>query len=247
MAASLTLARLRSHCKVGRHLTLPTTRPTMGMAGRARPCGESGAAYEPKNVIDLNWKIQLLSALDREKYAAQISALIDKLYEYETPEGAWPYPFDKKAKPADFVSYHAVLALAEAGRRPESDEHLARAVKAMLAAQRPEGSWEGDPVYQGFNTPFPRHAVCRDGACLRCIREQQSQKLGRGLPRACHHSCHQRSTAASGTTGSVLGSGFRTGSSPDSQECFRKATSRLRGKLPPARLGTWLTPARCRL
>jgi HEAT repeat protein len=24
----------------------------------------------------------------------------------------------------------------------------------MLAAQRPEGSWEGDPVYQGFNTPF---------------------------------------------------------------------------------------------
>jgi HEAT repeat protein len=24
----------------------------------------------------------------------------------------------------------------------------------MLKAQRPEGSWEGDPVYQGFNTPF---------------------------------------------------------------------------------------------
>jgi hypothetical protein len=110
--------------------------------------------YEPKNVIDLNWKIQLLSALDRQKYAAQIGALIDKLYEYETPEGGWPYPFDKKAKPADFISYHAVLALAEAGRRPETDEHMARAVKAMLAAQRPEGSWEGDPVYQGFNTPF---------------------------------------------------------------------------------------------
>jgi hypothetical protein len=110
--------------------------------------------YEPKNVIDLNWKIQLLSALDREKYASQVGALIEKLYEYETPEGTWPYPFDKKAKPADFVSYHAVLALAEAGRRPESDQHMARAVKAMLAAQRPEGSWEGDPVYQGFNTPF---------------------------------------------------------------------------------------------
>ena len=31
---------------------------------------------------------------------------------------------------------------------------MARAVQAMLAAQRPEGSWEGDPVYQGFNTPF---------------------------------------------------------------------------------------------
>ena len=110
--------------------------------------------YEPKNIIDMSWKIMLLSEVDREKYSPQIDALINKLYEYETPEGGWPYPFDKKAKPADFVSYNAVLALAEAGRRPETDEHLAIAVKAMLAAQRPEGSWEGDPVYQGFNTPF---------------------------------------------------------------------------------------------
>ena len=110
--------------------------------------------YEPKNVIDLSWKIMFLSEINREKYASQIATLIDKLYEYETPEGGWPYPFDKKAKPADFISYNAVLALAEAGRRPETDEHLDRAVKAMLAAQRPEGSWEGDPVYQGFNTPF---------------------------------------------------------------------------------------------
>jgi HEAT repeat protein len=109
---------------------------------------------DPKNVIDLNWKIMFFSEINREKYSAQISALIDKLYEYETPEGSWPYQFDKKAKPADFISYNAVLALAEAGRRPETDEHLAVAVKALLAAQRPEGSWEGDPVYQGFNTPF---------------------------------------------------------------------------------------------
>jgi HEAT repeat protein len=109
---------------------------------------------EPKNMIDLSWKIMLLSEINHDKYASQIGTLIDKVYEYETPEGAWPYPFDKKAKPADFISYNAVLALAEAGHRPETDEHLAVAVKAMLAAQRPEGSWEGDPVYQGFNTPF---------------------------------------------------------------------------------------------
>ncbi|HEY3626209.1 MAG TPA: HEAT repeat domain-containing protein [Terracidiphilus sp.] len=109
---------------------------------------------EPKNLIDLSWKIMFFSEINREKYSAQIEKLIAKLYEYETPEGSWPYPFDKSAKPADFISYNAVLALAEAGRRPETDEHLALAVKAMLAAQRPEGSWEGDPVYQGFNTPF---------------------------------------------------------------------------------------------
>jgi hypothetical protein len=109
---------------------------------------------EPKNVIDLSWKIMLLAEIDREKYKTQMDAMIDKLYEYENPEGGWPYPFDKKAKAADFVSYNAVLALAEAGRRPERDDHLATAVQVMLAAQRPEGSWEGDPVYQGFNTPF---------------------------------------------------------------------------------------------
>jgi HEAT repeat protein len=111
-------------------------------------------AYEPKNMIDLNWKIMLLSTVDRAKYQVQIDQLITQLYEYETPTGGWPYPFDKKAKTADFVSYNAVLAVAMAGRHPESDEHLALAVKAMMAAQRQEGSWEGDPVYQGFNTPF---------------------------------------------------------------------------------------------
>lgn len=110
--------------------------------------------YEPKNIIDLNWKIQFLATVDREKYATQLDKLIDQLYSYETPGGMWPYPLDKTAKPADFISYNAIFALALAGRRPETDEHLARAVQACLRAQRPEGSWEGDPVYQGFNTPF---------------------------------------------------------------------------------------------
>ena len=110
--------------------------------------------YKPENMIDLNWKIHFLATLGREQYAGELSGLIDQLYSYERPDGMWPYPFDKEAKPADFISYHAILALALAGRRPETDEHLARAVQACLAAQRPEGSWEGDPVYQGFNTPF---------------------------------------------------------------------------------------------
>jgi PBS lyase HEAT-like repeat len=109
---------------------------------------------EPKNMIDISWKVMFLAEIDRAKYAAQIDALVEKLYEFESSEGGWPYLFDKTAKPADFISYNVVLALAEAGRRPETDKHLGLAVKAMLAAQRPEGSWEGDPVYQGFNTPF---------------------------------------------------------------------------------------------
>ena len=115
---------------------------------------ENVSTATPKNMIDLNWKIVLLSTIDRTRYQAQIDRLITQLYSYESAQGAWPYPFDAKAKPADFISYNAVYALAVAGRRPETDEHLALAVHAMLAAQRQEGSWEGDPVYQGFNTPF---------------------------------------------------------------------------------------------
>ncbi len=110
--------------------------------------------YKPENMIDLNWKIHFLATIGRKRYASQLNDLIRQLYSYEQSDGMWAYPFDKNAKPADFISYHAVLALALAGRRPETDPNLARAVHAMLAAQRPEGSWEGDPVYQGFNTPF---------------------------------------------------------------------------------------------
>ncbi len=111
-------------------------------------------ARDPENMIDLSWKIQLLATVDRTRYTAQIDKLIDQLYSYESSEGAWPYMFDKKAKPADFISYNALYALAVAGHRPETDPHMDLGVKAMLAAQRPEGDWEGDPVYQGFNTPF---------------------------------------------------------------------------------------------
>jgi len=111
-------------------------------------------AYEPKNFIDVAWEIMLLSEIGPKRYSSEIDKLIAKAYDYENAEGGWPYQFDKKGKPADFISYNIVLALAEAGRRPETDAHMALAVKAMLAAQRPEGSWEGDPVYQGFNTPF---------------------------------------------------------------------------------------------
>ena len=44
-------------------------------------------AREPENMIDLNWKIQLLATVDRTKYAAQIDKLIDQLYSYEIPRG----------------------------------------------------------------------------------------------------------------------------------------------------------------
>ena len=59
-------------------------------------------AREPKNMIDLNWKIQFLATVDRTKYAAQIDKLIEQLYSYETPEGAWPYPFRQAGQTRGF-------------------------------------------------------------------------------------------------------------------------------------------------
>jgi cellulose synthase operon protein C len=110
--------------------------------------------YKPKNMIDLNWKIQFLAHIGRQKYAKQLDELINQLYSYQEADGMWPYPFDKTRKTSDFISYHAIYALALAGRRPETDPNMARAVQVCLHAQRTEGDWEGDPVYQGFNTPF---------------------------------------------------------------------------------------------
>ncbi len=110
--------------------------------------------YKPKNIIDLNWKITFLSTVGREKYARELDGLIEQLYSYQRENGQWPYHFDQTEKPADFITFHAIYALAKAGRRPDTDPKLARAVDYCLHAQRPEGDWQGDPVYKGFNTPF---------------------------------------------------------------------------------------------
>ncbi len=115
---------------------------------------EMTAARKPANIIDLNWKIAALAIMGRDQHRAQIEELIEQLYGWQTEKGQWPYRFEKTGQPSDFITFHAIWALALAGRRPESDPKLARSVAYCLRAQRPEGSWQGDPVYKGFNTPF---------------------------------------------------------------------------------------------
>ncbi|MHB8734504.1 MAG: HEAT repeat domain-containing protein [Terriglobales bacterium] len=110
--------------------------------------------YKPVNVIDLNWRITFLATADRVKYAPELRADIARLYSLERPNGTWSYLFDPASKSADFVSFHSIYALASAGERPETNPQLAKAVAYCLNAQRPEGDWQGDPVYKGFNTPF---------------------------------------------------------------------------------------------
>ena len=89
-----------------------------------------------------------------------------------------------------------MYALALAGRRPETDERMARAVHAMLAAQRPEGSWEGDPVYQGFNTPFRATQFAVMSLSTLYPGTTQGQGLGRGLSSAAGETCHPQLAVA---------------------------------------------------
>ncbi len=160
---------------------------------------------------------------------------------------AWPYPFDKKAKPADFISYNAILALAEAGHRPETDEHLAVAVKAMLAAQRPEGSWEGDPVYQGFNTPFRATQFAVMALSTLYPGDTKAKNWDAGLRSAGEDAGHERSAAAAAAARSVLGSRTGVNAAPDSRACSKTVISLWHAKPRHAHWGTWRIPARCTL
>ncbi len=96
------------------------------VAGRARPRGDPGRALRAQEhdrpELEDHAAARPSTAPNTQ---AQIDQLITQLYEYETPEGGWPYPFDKKAKTADFISYNAVLAAGH-GRPPPGDRRALR-------------------------------------------------------------------------------------------------------------------------
>jgi len=99
------------------------------------------AVRRPANVIDLNWKIAALASMGREKHREQLELLIEQLYRWQTEKGRWPYRFEKNGQPSDFITFHAIWALALAGRRPESDANLARSVPAPTLSRWPRCAW----------------------------------------------------------------------------------------------------------
>ena len=103
-------------------------------------------ARKPANVIDLAWKIAALA-----KFGAKAEAEIEQLYSWQDAEGRFPYHFDRAEPRADFITYQALYALAVAGSK---DPRLEKTVAYALKQQRVDGSWQGDPVYKGFDTPF---------------------------------------------------------------------------------------------
>jgi hypothetical protein len=99
--------------------------------------------HVPANVIDLAWKLAAYASMK-----LPTEPLIAELYQWQHPDGRFPLAFDKTSAPADFITFQALYALALAGQRPE------KMIRYVLKAQRPDGSWQGDPEYKGFNTPF---------------------------------------------------------------------------------------------
>ena len=103
-------------------------------------------ARKPANIIDLAWKIAALA-----KFGEPAGAEIDQLYSWRDSDGRFPYHFDRAEPRADFITYQALYALAVAGSK---DARVQKTADYALRKQRIDGSWQGDPVYKGFDTPF---------------------------------------------------------------------------------------------
>lgn len=101
---------------------------------------------KPANVIDLAWKVAALA-----KFGAPVRNEIEQLYSWQDEQGRFPYHFDRSEPRADFITYQALYALAAADSH---DPRLQKTVAYALTHQHADGSWQGDPVYKGFDTPF---------------------------------------------------------------------------------------------
>jgi hypothetical protein len=119
---------------------------TYGLAGEDRASLEKQiAAYAPRTTIDFNWKIIALATIDRTRYRAEIDALVQDLLKRQGP--------DLRFDHADFITYHALYALAMAGLKP-GDPRIDRLVDFTLQQQLESGGWQGEPGPKAFQTPF---------------------------------------------------------------------------------------------
>lgn len=119
---------------------------TYGLAGESRDFLEAQiAAYAPRTTIDFNWKIIALSTMDRAKHKDAIGKLIGELMQRQGP--------DLRFDHADFITYHALYALAVAGLKP-GDARVDKLVDFALRQQLPSGGWQGEPGPKAFQTPF---------------------------------------------------------------------------------------------
>ena len=140
-------------------------------------------AYEPKNMIDLNWKIQLLSAIDRAKYAAQINKLIDKLYSMKLPKAGGRTRSTRKPSPriSSPITRCSPWPRPAAVRRPMSTWR-APSKRCWPPSGRKAVGKAIPSIRASTRRSAPRSL--RSWLCLRSIRERPRPRTGmRLIPR----------------------------------------------------------------
>ena len=120
------------------------------------------------------------------------------------------------------------------------------AIKAMLAAQRPEGSWEGDPVYQGFNTPFRATQFAVMALSTLYPGDTKAKNWDAAYPTANEYPRNKRSATSSAAARSVSGTSRRSPCCARFANVLRTAISLWRVRPRRGPLDTWQIRAHCR-
>ncbi|HET6383699.1 MAG TPA: HEAT repeat domain-containing protein [Armatimonadota bacterium] len=109
---------------------------------------------EIKNQDDLCFQVIALASMDRARFAPRIQTDVARIFALQRPDGLWAYNLPADQPECEFQTGEALYALAKAGV-PLTDPHVQKAVKILLARQKPFGAWntDGQP-YEAFNTPF---------------------------------------------------------------------------------------------
>lgn len=102
----------------------------------------------PENVVDLSWKILGLAQLGKDT-----SAAVRALFAVQREDGLFPYHLDKSEAGSEYITWHALWALAEAGYHLQ-DPRIARLEALCRMRQAPWGGWQGTPTHKAFDTPF---------------------------------------------------------------------------------------------
>ncbi len=107
-----------------------------------------------RNMIDLCYQTQALSAIDPEKYAEKISANVKRLLSLQREDGQWSMHFNPKEKEVEFQTGHVLWALHGAGISKDNPQ-VKKGLEYLLSRQQEFGGWM-DPLqsFENFRTPF---------------------------------------------------------------------------------------------
>lgn len=100
------------------------------------------------NVVDLNWKL-----IGMARMGKPVEGLVKQLFATQRADGLFPYRFSGDEEGAEFITWHSLYALAEAGLGLE-DARVKRLYDLCLSRQKASGEWQGEASHKAFDTPF---------------------------------------------------------------------------------------------